>query len=138
MRWRSWCARPRTGLAQEQVVVRRRAAAAGKLGTDVAAQAGLLDDDGGHVRVEFLRHDHRQRGLHALAGLGILGQDGDDVLGRDFDERVRRELPGRVVNGIGRLGPRGAGQGEAQGEAAAGEGGDADEITAVIDRRCRV
>jgi len=116
------------GAAQEHVIVGRGTAAAGELGPDVAAQAGLLDDDGGEIGVELLGDDHGQGGFHALAGLGVLGEDGDDVLRCYFDERSGGEHLGRVVERLGDLGEGVAREGEAQGKAAAGEGGDADEV----------
>ena len=118
------------GLAEAQVVVRRGAAAARELGADVAAQTRLLDHDGGEIGIELLGHDHGQGSLHALARLGILREDGDDVLRGDLDERIRRELPGRAVEHSARLGECRAGQGVADDEAAAREGGDAEEFAA--------
>jgi hypothetical protein len=49
-------------------------------------EVGLLDLDLRPLGVEFLGDQHRQHGLHALAGLGILGDDRDRAVGGDADE----------------------------------------------------
>ena len=85
-------------------VGRRRGAAARSLRPiGRLVEARLLDRHLCPVDVEFLRNQHRQHRLDALADLRVLGHDGDAAIGSHLDERGRRERWRRRSPGRRRL-----------------------------------
>ena len=63
----------------------------------------MLDHDLREVGVQFLSEDHRNRGVDALAHLGLRDHEGGLAGIVDADERIRCELTGWVVGGLLRL-----------------------------------
>ena len=83
---------PRGGaaLAQRIPVDRRRGAAAGALDAEALfVERRVLDRDVLPIDVEFVRDDHRQVDLRALAALRVLAEDRDRAVGIDLEERPR-------------------------------------------------
>ena len=115
------------GHPHPHVIIGGGPAAPGELRPDVSPQTGLRDHDGAEIGIELVGHDHRQVGLHALAGLRVLREDRDDIFRGDRDEGIRRELSRGVVQEIA-LGEGLPGEQVADGKAAAREGGDAEKI----------
>ena len=119
----------RADLAHARVLRRDGGAAARRLAAVLGVEIALLDGHRAPVDVELVGDDHRQRRLHALPDLGILPDDRHLAVGMDGDERVRRERRrlalAALAEELGRIQIRG------DDEAAAGEGGDAEERAAV-------
>ena len=116
--------RPRrgAGLPQGHPVHRNGHGTARELhAVELGIDRRLFDGNIAPGGVEFLGDDHRQRRLHALANLGILGIE-DDAFGVDAHIAVRLQRPAR--------GGR-ARQGERQHEATADEACELHELTAV-------
>ena len=91
------------GLAQRLEAEQQAQAAAGELVVQPSVQRRLDHLDLFPVHLQFLSHDHGQRGPDALADLRVLGKDGDAIVGGDADQRVqlrRDRLPlRRAVRG---------------------------------------
>ena len=85
----------------------------------------FLDAHARPVGVELFRHEHRQRGLHALAHLGLARADHDRAVGLDAHEHA--EL-GRCLGGVTRA--VGRERAAAQQQAAGGARADREECAA--------
>jgi hypothetical protein len=84
------------------------------------------------IDLQFLRDQHRQARLDALSDLGVLGDDRDDAVGANLDEVAGQNCrPWRRTRGLEHA--HGFERLEIGGEhhASAGEGGDAQEGTAI-------
>jgi hypothetical protein len=131
---------PRGGaaLAKRIPVDRCRRAAAGALHAEALfVERRIVDGDALPVHVELVGDDHRQVHLRALAALGILAEDRDRAVGMN-----REEGPRLVVHAAGgqpaAFLAEDVGGIEVDGEhqAAAGNGGGAEERAAIQQCRC--
>ena len=115
-------ARRRAGLAEPVEVLAHGRAPTSELVAVAAVEVVLHYPHPVPGDVELLGHDERQRGLHSLPDLRILGRDGDQAVGPDLDEGTERATRESV---------HGAGE-RAQHQQAAGRGGgDLKEIAAL-------
>ena len=93
--------------------------------------------DAGPVDVEFLGDHHRDGGEGALPHLGVRDADGDVAFGVDGEPGVDLGALGERGPGLGLDGGGfGLGQVEADEQAAAGGGGDLQEVTARLEDSC--
>jgi hypothetical protein len=122
--------RPRGGARLAQHLIRARSAVAparveGDLG-ETWIRDRLLEPDAAPVRVQLLRHHHREQRAHALTHLVPDDRDRDPIVGRDAEEEIGREVGGRIRDGAGRARPFGQIGGEH--EARHGDRGALDEF----------
>ena len=124
-------ARRRARLAQALPGIAHAGAAAGDLHADHrvdirGAGRRRFDRDGRERHLEFLREQHRQRGVDALPHLGTVHQHGDAVVAADLEPGIGHAARRRAR----RLFPAAARQRNRQHQAAAGQRGHLQEIPA--------